>query len=300
MHDTYYVVGHFHYVLSMGVVFGLFAGFYFWLDYFTGLKYSDIVAKTHFWLTFVGVNVTFFPMHFLGIAGMPRRIPDYPDVYFSWNYISSVGSLITVVGIFYFMIVLYDLFNKNNQFEQKYNFMYIVRLNQTRNLNENILFSLTSILFSLVSFFSSLSIFKTPKWILPFPVFFDKILNVSSQYTFLKYNFFNIHNTLFYFNFFDSFIIKYLLNIFPSNVIISMKSIFFNSFNIFNMGIFFASVYNVSSLFSNIFISYAKNVLLSTFFNSYFSKFNLNFFKFLSKTSRAQIFVYFTKKFQTK
>jgi hypothetical protein len=270
MHDTYYVVGHFHYVLSMGVVFGLFAGFYFWLDYFTGLKYSDIVAKTHFWLTFVGVNVTFFPMHFLGIAGMPRRIPDYPDVYFAWNYISSVGSLITVVGVFYFFIVLYDLFSKNNQFEQKHNFLYTIRLNQTRFLNESILFILTSILFSLVNFISNFSIFKTPKWILPFPIFVDKILNVSSQYSFLKYNFFNIHNSLFYFNFFDSFIVKYLLNIFPSNVLMNIKSVFFNSFNIFNIGIFFANVYNSASLLSSIFISYTKNALLSEFINSIF------------------------------
>lgn len=270
MHDTYYVVGHFHYVLSMGVVFGLFAGFYFWLDYFTGLKYSDLMAKTHFWLTFVGVNITFFPMHFLGIAGMPRRIPDYPDVYFSWNYISSIGSLITVIGIFYFMIILYDLFNKNNQFEQKYNFLYIVRLNQIRNLNENDSFDLIYILFLFSIFISKLPIYETPKWILPLPLFFDKILNVNSQYIFLKYNFFNIYNNLFYFNFFDSFIIKYLLNIFPSNIINIIKPVFFNSFNIFNIGIFFANIYNVSNLFLNIFISYAKNILLSIFFNFIF------------------------------
>jgi heme/copper-type cytochrome/quinol oxidase subunit 1 len=113
LHDTYYVVGHFHYVLSMGVVFGLFAGFYYWIELLTGLKYSDVLGKLHFWITFVGVNLTFFPMHFLGIAGMPRRIPDYPDIYWAWNYISSVGSLVSVFGIIVFFVIIYDLLTKS-------------------------------------------------------------------------------------------------------------------------------------------------------------------------------------------
>ena len=111
LHDTYYVVAHFHYVLSMGAVFSMLGGLYFWFEKITGVRYSEILGKIHFWSFFVGVNLTFFPMHFLGVAGMPRRIPDYPDAYFIFNKIASWGSYISAVSSLFFFYVVFDAFS---------------------------------------------------------------------------------------------------------------------------------------------------------------------------------------------
>jgi cytochrome c oxidase subunit 1 len=108
VHDTYYVVGHFHYVLSMGAVFGLFAGFYFWIGKISGLQYPEVLGQIHFWIFFIGVNLTFFPMHFLGLAGMPRRIPDYPDAFAGWNAIASFGSYVSAFSALLFFYIVYE------------------------------------------------------------------------------------------------------------------------------------------------------------------------------------------------
>jgi cytochrome c oxidase subunit 1 len=108
LHDTYYVIAHFHYVLSLGAVFSIFAGFYYWFEKMWGVKYNEVLGAIHFWFMFIGVNTVFFPQHFLGLQGMPRRYIDYPLAFAQWNWVSSVGYVITLVGMAVFFLVLVE------------------------------------------------------------------------------------------------------------------------------------------------------------------------------------------------
>ncbi len=120
VHNTYYVVAHFHYVLSLGAVFSIFAGFYYWIGKMSGHQYPEFWGKVHFWLTFAGVNLTFFPQHFLGLAGMPRRYPDYPEAFAGWNFVSSIGAYMGGAAFLVFLYVVFRTFTSKEHLADNY------------------------------------------------------------------------------------------------------------------------------------------------------------------------------------
>jgi cytochrome c oxidase subunit 1 len=115
LHDTYYVVAHFHYTMSLGATFGIFAGWYYWFPKISGYMYNEVLGKLHFWIAFIGSNLIFFPQHFLGLAGMPRRIVDYPDAFAGWNLISSIGSYVFAFGLLIFLTNMALAFRRKEQ-----------------------------------------------------------------------------------------------------------------------------------------------------------------------------------------
>ena len=117
LHDTYYVVAHFHFTMSIAAIFAMYAGFYYWIGKMSGYQYPEGLAKLHFWVTFISVNLLFLPQHFLGLQGMPRRIPDYPDAYAEWNMVSTWGAYLTMIGMLMFFFILWKTFKGGEKAE---------------------------------------------------------------------------------------------------------------------------------------------------------------------------------------
>lgn len=167
LHDTYYVVAHFHYVLSMGAVFGMVAAFYFWIEKILGKNFTPFLeklGKVHFFIMFLGVNITFFPMHFLGINGMPRRIPDYTDFFADWNFIASIGSAISVSSVIVFFYLFFNLI-KANKFITFVLLIFSITYDLMFNLKDKIFFNI------FISFYNFL-IIKVIKNIVNFIILF--------------------------------------------------------------------------------------------------------------------------------
>lgn len=268
MHDTYYVVGHFHYVLSMGVVFALFAAYFYWFDTFFGVKYSAYEARYHFWFLFIGVNLTFFPMHFLGIAGMPRRIPDYPDVYFSWNFISSFGSFITLYTVFRFWnIVKYPSVITD----------WDVNKGESTMLEHDSRFG-----FVYHSQFSN--------FVLNISLPLDGFSMGYYDFWFFKYSFFNSYSSQYYMNIFDNYLYSYFFNFYSKGM---DSNIFFNSLSSVSY-IYVVCVY-ITQFFKPLAQKDLKEAVYIAFsgliINMIFRDTSLNFFKILNKKSRSSFFM---------
>jgi cytochrome c oxidase subunit 1 len=219
LHDTYYVVAHFHYVLSMGAVFAFFAAFYYWFWKVTGYTYNELYGRIHFWFMFIGVNLTFFPMHFAGLAGMPRRIPDYPDSFVNWNYYSSFGSIISIISVVFFIFLIVDAFN----FKLSYNLntLYLnLILQKLIKLVKNIVWSKINKSYLKIKYFNNIIIFYF-FIIIFFFINFNIIftgdnnnfykLDMQEPVTPIAYGIMKLHDHILFFLVIILFIVSYLL-----------------------------------------------------------------------------------------